>query len=57
MTLRQQILTSFDEVSGLVKNTGKSAVYPIKCNDIQLEEIMEPFQCPIKSFPCKYLGL
>lgn len=51
MTPRQQILTSFDEVSGLVK------VYPIKCNDIQLEEIMEPFQCPIKSFPCKYLGL
>jgi hypothetical protein len=51
------ILQIFGNASGLITNMGKSAVYPIRCEDVNLEEVMEGFQCPIKSFPCNYLGL
>jgi len=44
-------------VSGLITNTEKSEVYPIRCEGLDLQHIMEAFQCPIKTFPCKYLGL
>ena len=51
------ILTTFGAVSGLLTNINKSAVYPICCENINLDEVMECFQCPVKSFPCTYLGL
>jgi hypothetical protein len=51
------ILTSFGAASGLLTNTQKSTVYPIRCEGLSLQHIMETFQCPIKSFPCTYLGL
>jgi hypothetical protein len=31
--------------------------YPIQCGDVNLEEIMEGFQCQIQDFPCNSLGL
>jgi hypothetical protein len=34
-----------------------SAVYPIRCEDIDAAEIMQGFNCPIKGFLCTYLGL
>jgi len=52
-----QILTSFGTASGLLTNTNKSAVFPICCDNMNLTEVMECFQCPVKSFPCTYLGL
>lgn len=51
------ILEEFGWVSGLITNREKCAVYPIHCDHLDLAEIMEAFQCPIKSFPCTYLGL
>jgi hypothetical protein len=50
-----QILDIFGQASGLVR--GKRAAYPIRCDDLDVIELMEGFNCPIKSFPCCYLGL
>ncbi|RLM78633.1 uncharacterized protein C2845_PM12G16830 [Panicum miliaceum] len=52
-----EILQAFGNVSGLRVNQLKSAVYPIRCEGINNEETMQWFQCPIKAFPCSYLGL
>ena len=52
-----RILVSFGMASGLITNTDKSAVYPIRCEGLQIQQIMDAFGCPIKEFPCKYLGL
>jgi hypothetical protein len=52
-----RILASFGMASGLITNTDKSAVYPIRCEGLQIQQSMEAFSCPIKEFPCKYLGL
>jgi len=51
------ILKAFGSATGLITNTDKSAVYPVRCEGLDLQHIMEPFRCPIKSFPCTYLGL
>jgi len=52
-----QLLTSFGTASGLLTNIQKSAVYPICCDQLNMIEVMECFQCPVKFFPCTYLGL
>lgn len=52
-----KILNMLGEVSGLITNRSKSAVYPIHCNNLNMADIMESFECPITSFPCNYLGL
>lgn len=51
------ILQVFGIVSGLRANQLKSVVYPIRCEGINVEETMHWFQCPIRPFPCSYLGL
>ena len=53
----RNILDAFASVSGLITNTEKSAAYPVKCEGLDLQHVLEPFQCPIKNFPCTYLGL
>lgn len=52
-----QILDIFGQASGLNINRAKCAVYPIRCDDVDLREVMTDFQCQTLSFPCKYLGL
>jgi hypothetical protein len=52
-----QILQLFGRVSGLLTTQAKCAVYPVHCDSLNLEEVMESFQCPVASFPCTYLGL
>lgn len=52
-----ELLKVFGHASGLVVNISKSVVYPIRCKDLDLVDIMESFTCQIKSFPCTYLGL
>lgn len=52
-----EILDLFGKASGLITNQCKSVVYPIRCEDLNVQEIMEDFACPIQNFPCKYLGL
>jgi len=51
------ILAAFGSASGLITNNAKSTVYPIRCDGLDLQHVMEAFQCAVGSFPCKYLGL
>lgn len=51
------ILDLFSNASGLRTNLSKCAVYPIRCGDFNLQEVMEGFPCAVQNFPCKYLGL
>jgi hypothetical protein len=50
-------LDIFGKATGLIVNRSKCAVYPIHCEEIDIEDVMEDFTCPIKNFPCVYLGL
>jgi mannosylglycoprotein endo-beta-mannosidase len=52
-----EILELFGKVSGMVTNREKCAAYPIRCEDINLNEVMEGFPCKVQCFPCNYLGL
>lgn len=51
------LLSTFGRASGLVVNVNKSACFPIRCEDLDVPQIMHFFNCPIKNFPCTYLGL
>lgn len=51
------ILEAFGTASSLLTNRSKSVVYKIHYDTLNIEEIMQSFQCPVKSFPCTYLGL
>jgi mannosylglycoprotein endo-beta-mannosidase len=52
-----EILELFGKVSGMVTNREKCTAYPIRCEDINLNEVMEGFPCKVQCFPCNYLGL
>jgi hypothetical protein len=51
------ILNIFGEAFGLITNRGKCAAYPIRCDGLNLDYLLADFQCPVKQFPCTYLGL
>lgn len=53
----KDILTTFGEVTGMRINMDKTEVYPINCENMDLENIMQSFPAQLKSFPCQYLGL
>jgi hypothetical protein len=50
-------LDRFGEVTGLVTNYAKSQVAPIKCHDIELQDVFQPFPAKLTNFPMRYLGL
>jgi mannosylglycoprotein endo-beta-mannosidase len=51
------ILKSFGEVTGLCTNFQKSAVVPIRCHQINLDDVLGGLPVEQASFPFKYLGL
>jgi hypothetical protein len=53
----KEILEMFGQSTGLCTNMQKTEVFPISCHDLVLEDILEGFLAPIKSFPCHYLVL
>jgi hypothetical protein len=53
----QEILHYFGEASGLRCNLAKSSASPIRCEDVDLQSLLNVLQCPIKKFPVQYLGL
>ena len=55
--LQLEILAEFGTAWGLSVNLAKYAMYPIRCERIDIQDIMEPFPCQVQSFPCQYLGL
>ena len=50
-------LQCFGEATGLVTNISKSSVSPIRCEDIDLQAVMQGFPAAVAQFPIKYLGL
>lgn len=53
----QQILQVFGQTTGLVTNLQKSVVYPIRREELDLDNMLQPFPRANKEFPCQYLGL
>jgi hypothetical protein len=51
------ILEGFGEVTGLVTNVHKSIAVPIRCANLDLDDIMQSLQIQCANFPIKYLGL
>jgi hypothetical protein len=50
-------LERFDSVTGLVTNCMNSQVAPIRCGEIDLEDVLRPFPTRLATFPMRYLGL
>lgn len=53
----QAILSRFGEISGLHANFQKCVAYPVSCDHINLEQILDPFGGATGSLPCRHLGL
>lgn len=51
------ILNKFGDATGLQVNTTKSSITPIRCNDIDLQDISQNFDGQLGAFPQTYLGL
>lgn len=51
------ILACFGEASGLITNVTRTKVFPIRCQGIDLADILSGFPVKIASLPTKYLGL
>jgi hypothetical protein len=51
------ILALFGEATGLLTNFQKSMVIPIRCQDIDIDEVLDGVPVIRASFPIKYLGL
>ncbi|XP_020191141.1 uncharacterized protein [Aegilops tauschii subsp. strangulata] len=51
------ILASFGESTGLSTNCAKSIVAPIRCANVDLDDILQSFPACRSSFPIRYLGL
>ncbi|KAM0882066.1 hypothetical protein ACQ4PT_032540 [Festuca glaucescens] len=57
ITVVQQILQLFGNVSGLRTSLEKCVAYPVACAGVQLDDVLQDFGGVQGSFPCKYLGL
>ena len=53
----KQILNAFGAATGLTTNFEKSSIHPIRCENVDLSNILQPFPGCCKTFPCQYLGL
>jgi hypothetical protein len=56
VTVLADILVKFGEVSGLKTNIQKSSVIPIRCQGVDLDEVLCDFLARQALFPTKYLG-
>lgn len=51
------ILQKFGSITGQVTNFKKSSIHPIRCENIDLQNVFLSFPEACESFPCQYLGL
>jgi hypothetical protein len=51
-----ELLKLFGEASGLRCNLAKSSISPIRCEEVDLQPILDVLGCPVQNFPIKYLG-
>lgn len=52
-----RILDDFGKATGLCINLAKSTVSPIRCDNINLAEVLQDFAGPVAPFTIRYLGL
>jgi hypothetical protein len=52
-----QILQRFGDVTGLRVNFAKTSVIPIRCEALDIPDIVLPLGARIATLPCKFLGL
>ena len=52
-----ETLACFGEVTVLITNCSKSMVAPIRCDHLDLDDILHSFSANRSTFPMKYLGL
>ena len=53
----RSMLLLFGEATGLNCNFSKSSVTPIYCEGVDVGSILQGLECPVKPFPCQYLGM
>jgi hypothetical protein len=53
----QQLLHHFGTAMGLCTNFTKSEIIPIRCDGLDIQEILGEFRAKIGKLSCKYLGL
>ena len=53
----KHLLHLFGEATGLRTNIHKSSVAPIRCENLDLDDVLHDFPAKRTSFPIKYLGL
>jgi hypothetical protein len=53
----KQVLNAFGAATGLTTNFEKSSIHPIRCENVDLSNILQPFPGCCKTLPCQYLGL
>ena len=51
------IVQSFGRALGLHSNLAKSSLSSIRCAGLNLQPILDIWDCPIRHFPIQYLGL
>jgi len=51
------ILQAFGSSSGLHINLQNNSIHPIRCEDVDLEQVLSSFDGVRSTFPCRYLGL
>ena len=51
------IMQAFGNSLGLHINHQKSSIHPIRCEEIDLEQVLSSFTGVRGTFPCRYLGL
>jgi hypothetical protein len=53
----KEILHGFGLASGLIINSEKCVAFPIRCGELDIQDMLQDFNCPLGSLTCKYLGL
>jgi len=57
VTTLAEILAKFGDATGLKTNVEKSSLIPIRCQGLNLDEVLSNFPIRQARFPTKYLGL
>lgn len=57
LTTVKNILHTFARISGLHTNPSKTEVFPIACDNLNVESLLNSFMGNLKTFPCNYLGI
>jgi hypothetical protein len=57
ITATQHILQLFGAASGLQTSIPKCVAFPVACEGLDLEDVLQDFGRTLGSFPCRYLGL